>query len=204
MRRRGDPAAGGTKRRLPSSITTTRDPYGWPLGCCLRRRNGCKHDTSASTQPTSGHLGRSSSCGNYRLRPALGGDSRPTRVRDIRGMPGRPAVERRQKMPICRYFYGSDGTRTATSGVTGRASGNDPGRRSTRDPACRHSLRRTSAPRPASLHEAVRGVWGINGARRSPPRQLPLAAADSASVLLGRGTGPQLDALPGVGPVTTE
>jgi hypothetical protein len=27
-------------------------------------------------------------------------------------MRGKPAVERRQKMLICRYFSGSDGTRT--------------------------------------------------------------------------------------------
>src|SRR5207248_11125813 len=36
----------------------------------------------------------------------------PTRVRDLRGMRERPAVEQRKKMLICRYFSGSDGTRT--------------------------------------------------------------------------------------------
>jgi hypothetical protein len=33
-------------------------------------------------------------------------------VRDLCGMREKPAVARRQKMAICRYFYGSDGTRT--------------------------------------------------------------------------------------------
>jgi hypothetical protein len=41
-----------------------------------------------------------------------GGDSRLIRVRDLCGMREKPAVERREKMSICRYSSGSDGTRT--------------------------------------------------------------------------------------------
>jgi len=51
------------------------------------------------------------------------------RVRDLCGMRGKPAVEQPIKMPICRYFSGSDGTRT----------------RDLRRDRPRHSIRQVSA-----------------------------------------------------------
>jgi hypothetical protein len=124
--RGGRSAAGGRKRQLPSSINEhegdTRDPCGMPAGGVV-----CECETPATRrswicdQPTSGLVGRPSSCGDYRLQPAPGGDSRPVLVRDLCGMREKPAVERRQKIAICSYFYGATGLEPATSGVTGRS-----------------------------------------------------------------------------------
>src|SRR5262249_11932489 len=41
-------------------------------------------------------------CGDCRRRPALCGDLRPIRARDLRGMKKKPAVDSAKKMPICR------------------------------------------------------------------------------------------------------
>jgi len=65
-------------------------------------------------------------CGKHRQGPASCGDFRSIRVRDLRGMGKKPAVDSaivgNKNMPICRYFTGATGLEPATSGVTGRRS----------------------------------------------------------------------------------
>jgi hypothetical protein len=79
---------------------------------CERERNpGSVRDVRRTSRPPAGWAGRPP-CWDSRLRAAAGGDLRPILVRDLCGMPEKPAVELREKMPICRDFSGSDGTRT--------------------------------------------------------------------------------------------
>src|SRR5262249_18663625 len=84
-----------------------------PPELLLRRRNPAEHAAAGSMtdRPPARWAGHplAGIPGYERLRAGI---SRPIRVRDLRGMCERPAVERRQKIPICRYFSGSDGTRT--------------------------------------------------------------------------------------------
>jgi hypothetical protein len=61
---------------------------------------------------TSGHLGRSSFSGDYRLGAAPCGDFRPILARDLRGMQKKPAVDMSKTYNDLQDFYGSDGTRT--------------------------------------------------------------------------------------------
>jgi len=110
------PLAGGRKQ-LPNSIVRARPKRGIRAGCPLGLLSGetnCLQTVASGSlvsRPPARWAGRPS-CGDSRLRPASGGDPRPIRVRDLCGMREKPAVERRRKMPICRYFSGSDGTRT--------------------------------------------------------------------------------------------
>ncbi len=86
------------------------------------RSEGFKRGTCAADRwPTSGHLGRSSFSGDYRLRPAPCGDFRPIPARDLRGMPRSRRSLCQIHMLICRSFTGATGLEPATSGVTGRS-----------------------------------------------------------------------------------
>jgi hypothetical protein len=79
----------------------------WPIARGRERRLTC----AAERLPTSGHLGRSSFSGDYRLRPAPCGDFKLILVRDLRGM--KKAGGRYVKYYAdLQDFYGSDGTRT--------------------------------------------------------------------------------------------
>jgi hypothetical protein len=125
--RAGRSAAAGESCSCRARSTSTSARRGIRAGCQpkVSSANAKRLQARRSwicNQPTSGLVGRSSFCGDYRLGPALGGDSRPTRGRDLRGMRGKPAVERRQKTSICRYLAGATGLEPATSGVTGRRS----------------------------------------------------------------------------------
>src|SRR5919204_4127383 len=61
---------------------------GWRLGLCLAiaKAPASGHLGAAECWKTSGGLGRSSLCGDYRLAPAPCGDFRLILARDLRGM----------------------------------------------------------------------------------------------------------------------
>jgi hypothetical protein len=113
-----DAAAAGGRKPGCRARSAARERQRWIRAGCPLELSSAKtkqlqtHRSRSGDQPTSGQVGRSSSCGDSRLRPASSGDPRPIRVRDLCGMQEEPAVERREKKPICRYFSGSDGTRT--------------------------------------------------------------------------------------------
>src|SRR4029450_6949281 len=76
-----------------------------------------------STGKTSGRLGRSSMCGDYRLHPAPCGDFRSIPARDMRGMKRSRRSLCQIHLAICRNFTGATGLEPATSGVTDRFEG---------------------------------------------------------------------------------
>ena len=86
---------------------------GCPLRVACEDEEACRRTAPGSvTQPISGQVGRPSllrgllaTTGFRRGFPA---DSRAGSLQDAREAGGRCMT----KMPICRYFYGSDGTRT--------------------------------------------------------------------------------------------
>ena len=58
------------------------------------------YEACATTETkTSGYVGRSSFCGDYRLGPARGDDFRPIPVRDLRGM------KRKASGRYVKYIY---------------------------------------------------------------------------------------------------
>jgi hypothetical protein len=64
-------------------------------------------------------LGRSSFCGDCRLRPAPCRDFRPILLRDLRDEEKPAVVMSNTYRVICRTFTGATGLEPATSGVTG-------------------------------------------------------------------------------------
>ena len=85
--------------------------------------SACKGASCATGHwKTSGHIGRSSFSGEYRLRSAPCGDFRLIPVRDLRGTQRSRRSLRQRHNLICRSFTGATGLEPATSGVTNRAT----------------------------------------------------------------------------------
>src|SRR5919204_817154 len=109
-----NPPTGGVSLRSASiQREVTRDPpYGRTTAAVAFLGESSAKATRASPRCDLRLGGPVVLLRDSRLRPAPGGDSRSIRVRDLCGMREKPAVEQEEKMLICRYFYGRDGTRT--------------------------------------------------------------------------------------------
>jgi hypothetical protein len=108
-------------------------------------RSACKRASCAHEHwKTSGRLGRSSFCGDYRLRPASCGDFRLILARDLRGMKRSRRSLCQIHLPICRTFTGATGLEPATSGVTGRSRSLRSGRGSAGIPGISRASRTSS------------------------------------------------------------
>src|SRR5919106_1741398 len=89
---------------------------GWKKYCCPGGRK-CLHlrCSASGCSKTSGPSAGATGCGDYRLQPALWGNSRPNPARDLRGMEESrrsSAPRKTTKDADLQVSYGSDGTRT--------------------------------------------------------------------------------------------